>query len=156
MLRRQALRAGQSLRSLRISSSLISRHLASAAPGTDIFANGTNAYYAEEMYKRWRHDPKSVHSSWDVYFSGLDRGLPGRDAFQAPPALVVRPADGATQLHGLGGQELNDHLKVWCVFIQVLRFVVIIILRKGPIACSSLPSSWSPRCRTRSFGDLRC
>lgn len=99
------------MRSLRTSSIFISRHLASAA-GSDIFANGTNAYYTEEMYKHWRQDPKSVHSSWDAYFSGLDKGLSGQDAFQAPPSLVARPTDGAPQLHGLGGQELNDHLKV--------------------------------------------
>jgi len=89
------------------------RWLATAAPGsTDIFANGTNAYYTEEMYKYWRQDPKSVHASWDAYFSGLEKGIPGGQAFQAPPSLVARPTDGAATLHGPAGQELNDHLKV--------------------------------------------
>ncbi|KAJ7598250.1 hypothetical protein C8J56DRAFT_1039063 [Mycena floridula] len=45
---------------------------------------GTNTYYAEEMYGHWQQDPKSVHVSWDVYFSGLDEGLSSPQAFQPP------------------------------------------------------------------------
>lgn len=79
----------------------------------DIFANGTNAYYAEEMYKHWRQDPSSVHVSWDAYFRGLDKGLPSSVAFQPPPSLVAPPTDGAPALHATsGGAELDDHLKV--------------------------------------------
>ncbi|EIW81255.1 2-oxoglutarate dehydrogenase E1 component [Coniophora puteana RWD-64-598 SS2] len=78
----------------------------------DPFANGTNAYYAEEMYKHWRQDPKSVHVSWDAYFSGMDKGLPSAKAFQPPPGLVAPPADGAPALHAGRGGELDDHLKV--------------------------------------------
>lgn len=113
MLRRQAFSSRLPLRFLcRPAPRWSARHFASAAPGTDVFANGTNAYYAEEMFRHWRQDPKSVHPSWDAYFSGLEKGVPGHEAFQQPPTLVARPADGATALHGLGGQELNDHLKV--------------------------------------------
>ncbi|KIJ17944.1 hypothetical protein PAXINDRAFT_111700 [Paxillus involutus ATCC 200175] len=84
-----------------------------AAPSpNDLFANGTNAYYAEEMYRHWRQDPKSVHISWDTYFSGLDHGLPSAKAFQPPPGLIAPPADGAPALHAAGGAELDDHLKV--------------------------------------------
>lgn len=79
----------------------------------DIFANGTNAYYAEEMYRHWRQDPSSVHASWDAYFKGLDKGLPSSVAFQPPPSLVAPPTDGAPALHAsAGGAELDDHLKV--------------------------------------------
>jgi len=78
----------------------------------DLFANGTNAYYVEEMYRHWRQDPKSVHVSWDVYFSGLDKGLSSPQAFQPPPRLVAAPADGAPALHSGAGAELDDHLKV--------------------------------------------
>ncbi|KAK7469427.1 2-oxoglutarate dehydrogenase E1 component [Stygiomarasmius scandens] len=78
----------------------------------DLFANGTNAYYVEEMYRHWRQDPKSVHVSWDVYFSGLDKGLTSPQAFQPPPRLVAAPADGAPALHSGAGAELDDHLKV--------------------------------------------
>ncbi|KAJ6620796.1 thiamine diphosphate-binding protein [Mycena sp. CBHHK59/15] len=85
-----------------------------AAPPSpnDPFANGTNTYYAEEMYRHWRQDPKSVHVSWDVYFSGLDKGLTSPQAFQPPPRHFPVPSDGAPALHaGGGGAELDDHLK---------------------------------------------
>ena len=78
----------------------------------DLFANGTNTYYVEEMYRHWKGDPKSVHSSWDVYFSGLERGLPSSEAFQQPPTVVPAPSDGAPALHASSGAELDDHLKV--------------------------------------------
>ena len=47
--------------------------LAQGPSGNDLFANGTNAYYADEMYRLWKEDPKSVHPSWNVYFSGLEK-----------------------------------------------------------------------------------
>lgn len=65
------------------------------------------------MYKHWREDPKSVHSSWAAYFSGLDQGLPSEQAVQLPPtSLRPIPLDGTPALHASGGQELSDHLKV--------------------------------------------
>ena len=94
------------------------RSLATAAQPpspNDPFANGTNTYYVEEMYRLWRQDPKSVHASWDVYFSGMDKGLPSHKAFQPPPSLVPTPTDGAPALHASGGAELDDHLKVRAV-----------------------------------------
>ncbi|EIN12351.1 2-oxoglutarate dehydrogenase complex E1 component mitochondrial precursor [Punctularia strigosozonata HHB-11173 SS5] len=91
------------------------RHLAtpSAEPPSpnDPFANGTNTYYVEEMYKHWKQDPKSVHASWDVYFSGMDKGLPSYQAFQPPPIISNAPV-GTPSLQPLGGAELDDHLKV--------------------------------------------
>jgi len=116
MLRRQALRATLPLRAKsRPALALVARHYATTTSPSpnDLFANGTNAYYAEEMYRHWRQDPKSVHASWDAYFSGLDKGIPSQNAFQAPPSgFIARPTDGSPQLHGQAGQELNDHLKV--------------------------------------------
>ncbi|KAI0035818.1 2-oxoglutarate dehydrogenase complex E1 component mitochondrial precursor [Vararia minispora EC-137] len=91
--------------------STLIRELATAVPHQDIFANGTNAYYAEEMYRHWKEDPKSVHPSWDAYFSGLDKGL-GGDAFQAPPGLAATPVDGVPSLYPESGSQLDDHLKV--------------------------------------------
>lgn len=87
---------------------------ASSPSPHDAFASGNNAYYADEMYKRWREDPKSVHASWDVYFSGLDKGLPSSQAFQPPPEQGSLPTavDGAPSLHAGSGQDLSDHLKV--------------------------------------------
>ena len=96
-------------------STLFNRHLATPATlpsPNDPFANGTNAYYAEEMYRHWKQDPTSVHSSWDAYFSGMDKGLPSSKAFTLPPPLLPPPADGAPALHAGGGAQLDDHLKV--------------------------------------------
>ncbi|KAM5532119.1 hypothetical protein V8D89_014212 [Ganoderma adspersum] len=92
----------------------LARSYATAQPPSpnDPFANGTNTYYVEEMYRLWRQDPKSVHASWNVYFSGMDKGLPSFKAFQPPPNLVPAPTDGAPALHASGGAELDDHLKV--------------------------------------------
>lgn len=93
---------------------LVQRALATPAKApspNDPFANGTNAYYAEEMYRHWRQDPSSVHASWDAYFKGLDKGL-GANAFQPPPRFLPAPADGAPALHPAGGAQLDDHLKV--------------------------------------------
>ena len=89
-------------------------HLATSAvlpSPNDPFANGTNTYYADEMYHHWRQDPNSVHVSWNVYILGLDKGLPSSKAFSPPPTLLPPPADGAPTLHANGGAELDDHLK---------------------------------------------
>ncbi|KAG6899687.1 hypothetical protein C0993_007948, partial [Termitomyces sp. T159_Od127] len=86
------------------------RPLATAAPSpTDAFANGTNAYYADQMYRHWRQDPASVHASWAAYFSGLDSGIPSPQAFS--PVPLPHPTDGAPALHPNGGAELDVHLK---------------------------------------------
>lgn len=90
--------------------------LATPPSPNDPFANGTNAYYAEEMYRHWRQDPQSVHASWATYFSGMEYGLPSAKAFQPPPGLITPPADGAPALHAVGGAELDDHLKVKFAF----------------------------------------
>lgn len=91
---------------------LAARSLATAAPSpNDPFANGTNTYYIEEMYRRWRQDPQSVHASWDVYFAGMDHGLSSQDAFQPPPNMIAQPAGGVPTLEPGRGAELDVHLK---------------------------------------------
>lgn len=117
---------GGVLRDLKTSStrSFVSSTYASASSPSphDAFASGNNAYYADEMYKRWREDPKSVHASWDVYFSGLDKGLHSSQAFQPAPGQGHLPAaaDGAPSLHAGSGQDLSDHLKVCALSITGL------------------------------------
>lgn len=99
------------------------RCLATAIPPSpnDAFANGTNAYYVEEMYRHWRTDPKSVHVSWDAYFSGMDKGLPSQQAFQPPPTFV--PDGAAPALDANQGAKLDDHLKVrTCSLILCVPF----------------------------------
>ncbi|BEI85369.1 hypothetical protein CcaverHIS002_0507700 [Cutaneotrichosporon cavernicola] len=83
----------------------------------DAFANGANSYYIEEMYRDWKNDPKSVHASWQAYFSGLDKGLPSASAFTPPPGLqsgenVLEPMGGAPTLDVKGSGAVSDYLKV--------------------------------------------
>lgn len=109
---------------------------AKAPSPNDPFANGTNAYYAEEMYRLWRQDPKSVHASWDVYFSGMAKGLTSPQAFQPPPSLVPTPTDGAPALHTNGGAELDDHLKVRLTVMSCSQLACTETLRR--FNCSSV------------------
>lgn len=146
MLSKQALRRvalANSLPKAARSGLLLRRELATPAANppssNDPFANGTNAYYVEEMYRYWRQDPKSVHLSWDVYFSGMDKGLPSYKAFQPPPSTFTPPADGAPALYGGGGAELDDHLKVRQFFL--LLAALFICIYSGAITCASIPSS---------------
>lgn len=130
--RRVVSRFPHSLRSSVAGSVAVRLRRTLATPATppspnDPFANGTNASYAEEMYRHWKQDPRSVHASWNAYFSAMDRGVPSAKAFQLPPSLVVRPTDGAPALYPAGGAELDDHLKVTrCLYIlktTLLTFV---------------------------------
>ena len=63
---------------------------------------------------QWKHDPSSVHISWQVYFRNLEDGnMPISQAFQAPPNLVSTSEFSP----GLGmqtgqGSDLMNHLKV--------------------------------------------
>jgi 2-oxoglutarate dehydrogenase E1 component len=53
----------------------------------DNFVNGTSGSYLERMLQCWQKDPKSVHVSWDAYFSNLQRGLDSSSSFQTPPTI---------------------------------------------------------------------
>ncbi|TFK23427.1 oxoglutarate dehydrogenase, partial [Coprinopsis marcescibilis] len=104
---------GAALRAYATPATATTTTAAKAPSSNDLFANGTNTYYADEMYRLWKQDPKSVHASWDVYFAGLEKGLPSHQAFQPPPTHLPHPADGAPALHaGSSGTELDVHLKV--------------------------------------------
>lgn len=46
---------------------------------SDNFLNGANANYIDQMFSAWQKDPKSVHASWQAYFSG--------SSFEEPPSL---------------------------------------------------------------------
>nr|XP_018263955.1 oxoglutarate dehydrogenase (succinyl-transferring), E1 component [Kwoniella dejecticola CBS 10117]OBR86113.1 oxoglutarate dehydrogenase (succinyl-transferring), E1 component [Kwoniella dejecticola CBS 10117] len=97
------------------------RHYATEAQApskNDLFANGGNTYYTEEMYRLWKQDPKSVHASWAVYFAGLDKGLPSSSAYSPPPGFigaassVPTAADGSPRMNVEGSGDVTDYLKV--------------------------------------------
>ncbi|WFD21465.1 oxoglutarate dehydrogenase (succinyl-transferring) [Malassezia equina] len=76
----------------------------------DSFATTNNSYYAEEMYRRWKEDRTSVHSSWDVYFSGMDAGIPSQQAFTPAPSQLSMPGTGTVTEPGT--HPANDYLKL--------------------------------------------
>ncbi|KAI9871235.1 MAG: 2-oxoglutarate dehydrogenase E1 component [Pleopsidium flavum] len=85
----------------------------------DSFLQGNTANYIDEMYMQWKHEPTSVHISWQVYFRNMEEGgMPMSQAFQPPPTIVPTPTGGAPQfIPGAGiasgqGSEVTDHLKV--------------------------------------------
>lgn len=68
---------------------------------------------------QWKHEPTSVHISWQVYFRNMEEGsMPMSQAFQPPPTIVPTPTGGAPQfISGAGiasgqGSEVTNHLKV--------------------------------------------
>lgn len=84
---RQPLATSSGWRMLATSSRVSQAVAAKPSPPSpnDSFANPTNAFYADEMYRHWKQDRSSVHASWDAYFSGLDKGMSSSEAFVPPP-----------------------------------------------------------------------
>lgn len=77
---RQGLR--QSAHSARFAPAMlssVSRSLSTLSQSTT-FLSGTNSAYIDSMFAQWKADPKSVHTSWDVYFKTGN--------FVAPPTLA--------------------------------------------------------------------
>ncbi|KAL9075204.1 MAG: hypothetical protein Q9157_004108 [Trypethelium eluteriae] len=109
-----------------ISQSASRRQYAVAAEDTDhgvdpndSFLQGNTANYIDEMYMQWKHDPSSVHISWQIYFRNMEDGdMPISQAFQPPPTIMPSPVGGVTQFTpGLGmapgqGSDTMNHLKV--------------------------------------------
>ncbi|KAI8935456.1 2-oxoglutarate dehydrogenase E1 component [Plenodomus lindquistii] len=85
----------------------------------DSFLQGNTANYVDAMYMQWKHDPASVHVSWQVYFRNMESGdMPVSQAFQPPPTIVPTP-DGSAAAYkpGMGmaaaeGSDVMNHLKV--------------------------------------------
>ena len=74
---------------------------------------------AQEMYRSWKQDPRSVHTSWDVYFSGMEKGMRSEDAFIPPPSLQPMAWTGRSQEAGpststsqASRSDLEDHQKI--------------------------------------------
>ena len=88
----------------------------------DNFLSGENAVYAEQMFVNWRQDRKSVHASWDAYFTNLSNGLDSSDAFsQAPLSLTgiqgraTKPQHRDSTQHSDSGNVLQEKLStmIW-------------------------------------------
>lgn len=53
----------------------------------DSFINGTSGIYVERMFENWKKDSKSVHTSWDIYFTNIEQGKDVLEAYQSPPNI---------------------------------------------------------------------
>jgi len=80
-----------SQRSLFSRSKLLSKSLQTQ----ESFANGTSSVYMDKMYEQWRKDPKSVSTSWQVYFANIDNNV--ATPFMAPPTLGQDQGSGQVQ-----------------------------------------------------------
>lgn len=84
----------------------------------DSFISGTSASYLEKMYNSWKQDPKSVHLSWDAYFSNIERGIDSSSAFQTPPTIDENflidnlTSRGQILASPEGGSSIEESLKV--------------------------------------------
>lgn len=113
-------------------------------------------YYIEEMYRLWKEDPESVHPSWNVYFSGLNKGLRSEDAFRPPPSVLdlASISTEGNEISLASGSDTQDHMKV-----RPLRARSLIYGKRlraalpplDPTSCTSIPSSWSPQGKARPF-----
>lgn len=88
-----ALRRGV-LRKAIFSSSRLSKAFSTR---NDSFISGENIPYAEQMYQLWKQDPLKVHSSWNVYFSNLEKGVDSQFAYKEPPFDLVTSASKTTE-----------------------------------------------------------
>ena len=65
------------------------------------------------MYRLWREEPSSVHPSWNVYFSGMAKGMKSQDAFRAPPSLLdFDEVQGSEELSLSSDGNVDEHMKV--------------------------------------------
>ena len=88
---------------------------------SDSFLQGNTANYVDEMYMQWKHDPSSVHVSWQAYFKNMESGdMPISRAFTPPPTIVPSaggaPATASTSavmsMARGQGSDVTNHLKV--------------------------------------------
>jgi 2-oxoglutarate dehydrogenase complex dehydrogenase (E1) component-like enzyme len=65
----------------------ISNKLFTSKLNNDSFLNESSGVYIEKMLELWKKDTKSVHNSWDIYFSCIEKGMDYNSAFQSPPTI---------------------------------------------------------------------
>lgn len=95
----------------------------------DSFINGTSAIYVEQMYHSWRKDSKSVHMSWDSYFSNVEKGLHSSESFQTPPTIdksfLINDITNKGEIHvqpAHWSSNVEDSLKVTLMIRAYQRF----------------------------------
>lgn len=114
------------------------------------------------MYRLWKQDPNSVHPSWNVYFSGMAKGLKSEDAFRPPPNLLdlaEMSTEGSAELPLSQGSDVQDHMKVGAYDSMSMVSIVCwdFFCCKNAL-CHPPPWSFVPhcaRCRDRAIS-RRC
>ncbi|ORX39784.1 Thiamin diphosphate-binding protein [Kockovaella imperatae] len=123
----------------------------------DIFANGSNAYYVEEMYRHWKQDAKSVHVSWQTYFAGLDKGLPSASAYTPPPGIASGPAMASGAVSSIdvsaNSGEVTDYLKVQ-LLVRAYQVTANHVAKLDPlgIADADLDTRTPPELKLEYYG----
>jgi len=80
------------------------------------FLSGNSSNYVEEMYYAWLVDPKSVHASWNAYFTNLNKDQPS--AYMSPPDLQTslrsyqEDSKGVAATHTVPDEYIADNIKV--------------------------------------------
>lgn len=99
-------------RGLGLTVSRLQRSLSSTG---ESFLNGTSIAYVEQMQEAWKADPKSVHVSWNAYFTNVAKGIsppiiapPGIGAGQLPQAAVAAAVGTPTS-----AQDIANSLKIF-------------------------------------------
>lgn len=83
--------------------------------------SGTNAIYVEEMFRRWKADPASVHASWDAFFSNTEAGAPPGAAFTPPPSL--QPGNKPVSGQAAGGSGSSASAAADGAVVRLLHLV---------------------------------
>lgn len=88
----------------------------SLSDSNETFINGSSIAYVEKMYEAWKEDHKSVHVSWQAYFSNVSNGV--TPAFIPPPSLggsvtFTAPTKGRESSVATSAKDLEDHVKIF-------------------------------------------
>jgi 2-oxoglutarate dehydrogenase complex, dehydrogenase (E1) component, and related enzymes len=108
-------------------------HSSKALQNPDTFMNGTNSIYLEQMYDNWVRDRKSVHPSWDAYFTNVTQGLVGQQAFQMPPEVGVstQPITRTQPIARTETPSLSDDIQKHITYSFKIYLLVLAYARRG-------------------------
>lgn len=76
------------------------------------FISGTGGAYVEELFEQWEADPKSVHKSWQVFFSNLHNDAEPGGANVLPPALSGGADPAMDVITDPIAAAASDHMKL--------------------------------------------
>lgn len=102
---------------------------------TESFLVGDSCPYIERMFESWKKDSKSVHSSWDAYFTNVSKGVPPGQAFVLPPRIPQQSGLSSSIPFSVGGISNSGDGTMTCVSLPQAFYI--------PEAAGSLPAGAS-------------